>query len=270
MPLERICALLDPRGRHCSEEYFLNGSSALKADAIADVNNFAKTFVDPVVVPASPAENGSGNSGGNGGSGGGGSSGGGRGGGGSGGSGSDSGEPNQPPSKRQRPSLLEERRRYRLASSKASSSSRASSEGKSPETRCSVIERELRMYVAEDSIPEEDDFSLLDFWLQRSKATTCAETGEVEAGLPYFALIARRYHAIDSTSCQAERNVSALVLLIGTMRSSMLPYKVERMMFLRLSKRSRPSTTPSKPTKQRQLSAKIKLLKWRRRQRASL
>ena len=226
MPLERICALLDPRRKDCSEEHLLNGSAALKADAISDVKNVAKTFVDPVVVPASPAEDGSGSSGGNGGSGGGGS----------GGSGSGSGEPNQPPPKRQRPSALEERRRHRLASSKASSSSRASSEGKSTVTRRSVIERELRMYVAEDPTPEEDDFSLLDFWLRRSKATTCAETGEVEAGLPYLALIARLYHAIDSTSCQAERNFSALALLIRTMRSSMLPHKVERMMFLRLNR----------------------------------
>ena len=149
MPLERICALLDPRRKDCSEEHLLNGSADLKADAIADVKNVAKTFVDPVVVPASPAEDGSGSSGGNGGSGGGGS----------GGSGSGSGEPNQPPPKRQRPSALEERRRHRLASSKASSSSRASSEAKSTVTRRSVIERELRMYVAEDPTPEEDDFS---------------------------------------------------------------------------------------------------------------
>ena len=80
------------------------------------------------------------------------------------------------------------------------------------------------MYVAEDPTPEEDDFSLLDFWLQRSKATTCTEAGEDEAGLPYLALIVRLYHAIDSTSCQAERNFSALALLIGNMRSSMLPH----------------------------------------------
>ena len=56
--------------------------------------------------------------------------------------------------------------------------------------------------------------------------------GEVEAGLLHLALIARLYHAIDSTSCQAKRNFSALALLIGTMHSSMLPDKVERTMFL--------------------------------------
>ena len=99
MPLERIGALLDPRRNDCSEEHLLNGSAALKADAIADVN-VAKTFVDPIVVPASPAEDGSGSSGGDGGSGSGAS----------GGSGSGSGEPNQPPPKRQRPSALGERR----------------------------------------------------------------------------------------------------------------------------------------------------------------
>ena len=103
-------------------------------------------------------------------------------------------------------------------------------------TRHSVIGRDLRMYVAEDPTPEKDEFSLLDFWLRRSKATTCAETGEVEADLPFLALVARLYHAIDSTSFQAETNFPALALLIGTMRSSMLPHKVERMMLLRLNR----------------------------------
>ena len=92
------------------------------------------------------------------------------------------------------------------------------------------------MYVAEDSHPEEDDFSLLQFWERRGKASTYAETDEVKPGLPYLALIARLYHGIESTSCQAERNFSALSNVIGTLRSSMLPLKVEKMWFLRLNK----------------------------------
>eukprot|EP00904_Undaria_pinnatifida_P011822 jgi/Undpi1/7770/HiC_scaffold_23.g10243.m1 len=92
------------------------------------------------------------------------------------------------------------------------------------------------MYVAKDPTPEEDNSSLLEFWLRRSKATTCAETGEVEARLPYLAPNTRMHHGINTTSCQAVRNFSALAFLIGTMRSSMLPGKVERMMFLRLNR----------------------------------
>ena len=54
---------MNPGRSDCSEEHLLNGSATPKADAIADVKNVAKTFVDPVVVPASPAEDGSGSSG---------------------------------------------------------------------------------------------------------------------------------------------------------------------------------------------------------------
>ena len=92
MPLEGICALLDPRGKDRSEEHLINGSAALKASDIADLKNVAKTFLEAVVVPASPAAGDGGRgSGGNGG----------------GGSGSASGEPGQPPPKRQKPSPLE-------------------------------------------------------------------------------------------------------------------------------------------------------------------
>ena len=70
------------------------------------------------------------------------------------------------------------------------------------------------MYLAEDPHLEENDFSLFQFRLCRSKGT-CAETGEVEAGLPYVALVAQLCNGIESTSCQAERNFSALSFLIG-------------------------------------------------------
>ena len=33
MPLERICALLDPRRKECSADYLINGSSILKTSA---------------------------------------------------------------------------------------------------------------------------------------------------------------------------------------------------------------------------------------------
>ena len=72
--------------------------------------------------------------------------------------------------------------------------------------RSAIIEKEMRANLAEDPHLEENDFSLVQFWLHRSKPSTCAETGEVEEGLPFLALIARLYNGIESTSCQAERN----------------------------------------------------------------
>ena len=58
--------------------------------------------------------------------------------------------------------------------------------------------------------------------------------------MPHLALLARLYHGVVATSCQAERNFSALALLIGNMRSSMGAFKVEQMMFLRLNQRCIP------------------------------
>ena len=50
--------------------------------------------------------------------------------------------------------------------------------------------------------------------------------------LPYLALPARRYQRVEATICQAERNFSSLSFLIGTLRASMTPFKVEQMMFV--------------------------------------
>ena len=59
--------------------------------------------------------------------------------------------------------------------------------------------------------------------------------------MPHLALLARLYHGVEATSCQAERKFSALLaLLIGNMRSSMGAFKVEQMMFLRLNQRCIP------------------------------
>ena len=54
--------------------------------------------------------------------------------------------------------------------------------------------------------------------------------------MPFLALIARLYNGIKSTSCQAERNFSAFAFLIGHLRSTTAPRKVERLMFLRLDR----------------------------------
>ena len=58
--------------------------------------------------------------------------------------------------------------------------------------------------------------------------------------LPYLALLARLYHGVEATSGQAERNVSFLYVLIGTLRATMSPFKAEQMMFLKLDQRCLP------------------------------
>ena len=47
LPVERICALLDPRRKDCSAEHLVNGNVHLKTSAIDDVKNVAKSFVEP-------------------------------------------------------------------------------------------------------------------------------------------------------------------------------------------------------------------------------
>ena len=64
---------------------------------------------------------------------------------------------------------------------------------------------------------EEDGFSWAGFWQRRGSPKLSQSTGEVieEAAMPHLALLARLYHGVEATSCQAERNFSALALLIG-------------------------------------------------------
>ncbi|CAM9689805.1 unnamed protein product [Pylaiella littoralis] len=78
--------------------------------------------------------------------------------------------------------------------------------------------------MAEDAQPEETKFSLLEFWKLR------------RTGMPFLALIARLCNGVEFTSCQAERHFSALAFLIGHLRSSTAPAKVERLMFLHLNR----------------------------------
>ena len=129
VPVERICALLDPRLKDCSAEHLVNGNVHLKTSAIDDVKNVAKTFVGPASSAA--GDSGTGGAGGDGGAGGG-----------------DGSIPPEP-KKQKVSSDLEERRLKRLAKSKASNASSSPS----PVTtvrRSAIIEKEMRMYLAED------------------------------------------------------------------------------------------------------------------------
>jgi hypothetical protein len=211
--VERICMLLDPRRKECSSNECLNGCDRVKSWAEADVKEVGDSLSDPEVLestPASPSSATTTSPGANGAS-------------------------EEPAAKRQRVMTpLERRRAERLAKAKGAA---AASTAEKTYGRGQSVRKELATYLAEKVEPEEDDFSLLEFWLRKSSPTTCAETGEVlaAAAMPHLALIARLYHGIESTSCQAERNFSALSLLIGNLRTTMAPYKVERFMFIRLN-----------------------------------
>ena len=189
--------------KDCSDDHFINGGEPLKTSAIADVKNVAKTFVDPSNGPAPSATGGGSGAGGSG----------------SGGDGS-----NPPAPKKAKKSYLEERRLKRLAKHKESAASSSSASPSAAVRRAALIGKELRLYMAEDVQPEETAFSLLEFWKRR------------RTGMPFLTLIARLYNGIESTSCQAERNFSALAFLIGHLRSTTAPGKVERLMLLRLNR----------------------------------
>ena len=100
VPVERICALLDPRRKDCSAEHLVNGNVHLKTSAIDDVQNVAKTFVEPASSDAGDGGNG-----------------------GAGGAGGGDGSIPPEPKKQKVSSDLEERQLKRLAKSKASNAS---------------------------------------------------------------------------------------------------------------------------------------------------
>ena len=84
-----------------------------------------------------------------------------------------------------------------------------------------LIEREVLVYLAEQGQLDVDAFNLLGFWNRRGTDSVCPTTSTVTspAEMPYLAFIARLYHEIEVTSCQAERIFSALAHLIGDLRS---------------------------------------------------
>ncbi|CAB1104121.1 unnamed protein product [Ectocarpus sp. CCAP 1310/34] len=102
-----------------------------------------------------------------------------------------------------------------------------------------LIEREMLVYLAEQPQLDVDGFNLIGFWNRRGTDSVRAATGQVTspADMPYLAFIARLHLGIEATSCQAERNFSALAHLIGNLRCNMLPHRVERMMLIRLNRR---------------------------------
>ena len=129
-------------------------------------------------------------------------------------------------------SVMEQRRIARLAAAGHGGSSHGTQwGGVQPVTHHVALRQELTNYRGQNAEADACDFSLPGFWLRKSEPTLAQGTGELVAppDLPHLALVARLYHGVEATSCQTELNFSSLSFLIGTLRASMSPFKVEQL-----------------------------------------
>ena len=143
-------------------------------------------------------------------------------------------EPAESAPKKKRLSRLEEQREARVRAAAGGGGDSGSAEPQAAVTgRRVLIGREVLVYSAEQGQLDVYAFNLLGFWNRRGTDSVCptASTVTSPAEIPYLAFIARLYHGIKATRCQAERSCSALAHLIGNLRSRILASKVECMMF---------------------------------------
>ena len=80
------------------------------------------------------------------------------------------------------------------------------------------------------------DFDVLNAWKAQAIDGVDAKTGKmvVPARWPHAGLLARPYLGIHSTSCQPERDVSALSAVVIQLRTSLWPDKKDSMTLLKL------------------------------------
>ena len=225
-PTERISVFLDPRRKTMSEDDCIGGGNALQTMAISDIEELGHHFVGnaaqtsrraPASAPApAPAL-----------------------------------APSPPSAPAPAPglatpavtlprvsSVMEQRRLTRLAAAGYGGSSHGAHGGEVQlVTHHVAFRQELNNYRGQNVEADVYGFSLPGFWLRKSEPTLAKGTGELVAppDLPHLALVARLYHGVEATSCQAERNFSSLSFLIGTLRASTSLFKVEQMMFLKLN-----------------------------------
>ena len=208
--VERLWALLDPRWKVLGAGQLVNGTAALRTRAEEDMKGVIAEFADaqtqpPAPVPAPVLDV----------------------------------EPAKPALKKKRLSKLEERREARVRAAVGGGGDSVSADPQAAVTgRRVLIGREVLTYLAEQGQLDVDAFNLLGFWNRRGTDSVCPTTSTITspAEISYLAFIARLYHGIEATSCQAERYFSSLARLIGDLRSRMLVSKVGRMMFIQLNR----------------------------------
>ena len=91
--------------------------------------------------------------------------------------------------------------------------------------------------MAEAALTNNSEFDLLEYWRARAFDGLDA-SGKVVAPArwPHVDLVARVFAAIDTTSCQAERNFSSLKMVVSDLRASRGAEKIEKILFLRLNR----------------------------------
>ena len=105
------------------------------------------------------------------------------------------------------------------------------------ETRQDTPLCEYEEYRKKAALPDTDStFTALEYWRPRA-VDGLDKSGNivVPADWPHVGLVARLHLGIDATSCQAERNFSALKLVVSDLHSHTSPAKVEKTIFLRLN-----------------------------------
>ena len=210
LKVKRLCALLDPRRKVLGTDQLVNGSAALRTRAEEDLKGMIFDFADARTQPSAPAP-----------------------------APVLDVEPAEPAPEKKRLSRLEERCEVRVRAAAGGGGDSGNAEPQATVTgRRVLIGQEVLVYLAEQGQLDVDVFNILGFWNRRGTDSVCPTTSTVTspAEMPYLAFIARLYHGIEATSCQAERNVLALAHLVSDLRRRMLARKVERMMFIRLNR----------------------------------
>ena len=207
LKVERLCALLNPRQKALGADQLVNGSAALRTRVEEDLKVLIAEFADAQTQPSAPVP-----------------------------APVLDVEPVGPTPKKKRLSRPEEPREARMTAAGGGGGDSGSAEPQAVVTgRRVLIGREVLVYLAEQL--DVDAFNLQRFWNRRGTDSVCPTTSTLIslAEMPYLMFIARLYHGVEATSCQVKRFFSALVHLIGDLRSRMLASKVERMMFIRLN-----------------------------------
>ena len=100
-----------------------------------------------------------------------------------------------------------------------------------PELRKDAALREMAAYMKEAAPKNDSKFDFLQYW--EARGTDGVDQVVVPARWAHIVLLARLYAGIDATSCQAERNFSALKQALSKMRAGTLGQKTEKVLLPR-------------------------------------
>ena len=215
--VEKFCLLLDPRFKSVCTAVCLNGGNNLQNRVRALVEYKVSSFSGNDTFRAgSVGTGGSGNSQGAGGSQAGEASAEGTGGG-SGGTGAEAG----PPPAMSRMDNIRPDMNKKVA--------RPVGDIDAPELRKDAALREMAEYTKQAASKNNSKFDFLQYWEARgTDGEDPSGKVVVPARWPHIGLLARLYAGIDTTSCQAERNFSALKQVLSDMRAGTLAHKTRR------------------------------------------